>query len=682
VPLSDDQMDALVSSKQEPLSDAQMDALHSSGSGGLAQKVMGYVSKGATALDSITGAPVRSAVVAAQQGQNPWSAYKSQFANMNDQAPSGTDIAKNMGASNQERDIYMNSPQGGEIRQKDIKGKSNAELGGMVYDQITNPLTYAGPIIDKAGKFIKPLVESLEDAPDAKMIQDAAGRLGFNATPGMTSGSETVQGLESSLSQSPSVPGAMVRSNLKPISSGLQNAAEDLVSGAPDATSAYQAGNSALKGVQAELGAKADNVKMAYENFNTELPKMVPAAEDKWALADDIAKIGDQHLDPNEVQGTVKGITNKIMGSQNLADIEETRKLLGNKISQAYSSNDRNMVDTLTKIKDKLSDFRDTQFQTLAQQAYPGPGGAQLGQQMVGEYQNAMAQHASLMNDLKEVGPIFGIKAKNPRDFIESFSEIPPEDVAKKLFKTNNYDALMKVQSYFPDEFETIKGLKLQELRNSSLSNPIDPLNSPVDPTKLVSKINKLTPEVQSVLFGDKAQKLNDMRTVLGSFPEKIGPSGTPKGEMFTHFADPMQQAADVARYGAYRFLGSKTGSKLINAVPNAIANMPASAAPASAAAINNLKGYSGGGEVKDDPPKPPPTSPIDPNAAIDVQASMRKAFHFKNGGQIPGKPNNGDKKLAWVSNGEIILPNSITQHSNAAEMAKQFVKNIQKGKK
>lgn len=679
-------MDALVSSKQEPLSDSQMDALHSSGNMGLAQKVMGYVSKGATALDSVTGAPVRAAVVAAQEGQNPLSAYRSQFANMNDQAPSGTDIAKNMGISNQQRDIYMNSPQGGEIRQKDIKGKSNAELGGMVYDQITNPLNYAGPIIDKAGKFIKPIVESLEEGPNSEMIQSAAKRLGFNATPGMTSGSETVQGLESSLSQSPSITGAMVRSNIKPISQGLEGAAEDLVSGAPDATSAYQAGNSALKGVQAELGAKADSVKMAYENFNAELPKMIPAAEEKWKLADDIAKIGQQHLDPNEVNSLVQGTTNKIMGSQSLSDIEDTRKLLGNKISQAYSSNDRNLVDTLTKIKDKLSDFRDTQFQTLAQQAYPGPEGSQMGQQMVQEYQNAMSQHAGLMNDLQEVGPLFGIRAKNPRDFIEAFSEIPPEDVAKKLFKTNNYDALMKVQSYFPEEFETIKGLKLQELRNASLSNPIDPLNSPVDPTKLVSKINKLTPEVQSVLFGDKAQKLNDMRTVLGSFPERIGPSGTPKGEMFTHFADPMQQAADVARYGAYRFLGSKTGSKIVNAVPNAIANMPSSAAPGAVAGINSLKGYSEGGEVKkDDSDKtkvPTPPSPIDPDSAADVQASMRKAFHFANGGTVPGKISNKDKVLIAAASGEIILPNSITQHPNAPELAKQFVENIKKGKK
>jgi hypothetical protein len=102
---------------------------------------------------------------------------------------------------------------------------------------------------------------------------------------------------------------------------------------------------------------------------------------------------------------------------------------------------------------------------------------------------------------------------------------------------------------------------------------------------------------------------------------------------------------------------------------------------PAGGTNQPQIKGYSDGGEVADDSPPANPPPPIDPDAAADVQASMRKAFHFANGGQIPGAPNNKDKKLAWVSNGEIILPNEVTQSANAPEMAKQFVRNIQKGK-
>lgn len=676
----------------------------------------GIISTGAKALDSVTGAPTRAAIYAAQNGNNPFAAAKHQFANMTDQAPSGSDIAAKAGLSsdNSNRDVYLQNPDGSKTLQ--FRGKSNADIAGIGIDAAANPLNLLGPgigMIGKGAEALAPVADAIEvsskaggeagsGAASASAIKEASQRLGFKATPGMLTDSPTVQGLESSLSQSPSVAGAVVRNNLKPIQTGLQSAAEDLVSG--NNSSAYQAGDSASKGVLANLGEKANNIKMSYEPFNQELPKMIPAAEDKWKLAVQVAKIGQQHLDPNEVNSLVQGTTNKIMGSQSLADIEDTRKLLGNKIEQAATNNDRNMVDTLTKIKDKLSDFRDTQFQTLAQQAYPGPEGTNIGQQMVGQYRNAMDQHAALMGDLRDVGPLFGIKAKNPRDFIEAFSEMPPEQVAQKLFKTNNYLALQKVHTYFPEEFETIKNLKLQDLRNSSLSNPIDPANSPVDPAKLITKINKLTPEVQSVLFGDKIQKVKDMQTVLGSFPDKIGPSGTPQGEAFRHWADPTQQIGDAARYAGYRALGatnvSQNTSKLISATPAAIASVPTEAGPAmnvlrmaarpgaqalSKAAGNSLQQNS---PMPSEPPAPnfntpstgpssvgqgapmipgqpqatqvqpqqmqapqvvPPSQPIPPKGGVDKWAM--DGFH-----NLRGHVDDADRKLLDENKGKILL--------------------------
>lgn len=687
MPLSDEQMDALAASKVGPLTDEQMDSMHK-------PDPLAGVKRA-----SIDALPIAGTMV----GQAAGTAF----------GPVGEIAGGAIGNV------------GGHI----VKGAIDDYREGG-WKQVLRPPTVAGTIqaVKDEGRDLlsgaaqtmggKLIGQGLSKAGEyfvagqkasAEAIQAAAKRLGFSASSGMVSDSPVVQGLESSLSQSPSVMGAITRHNIKPVASGLQNAAEDLVSGAPSAeATAYHAGTDASRGVLANIGQKISNIQSAYEPFNQELPKMVPDELSRFKLADQIAKIGDSHIDPNETQGIVKGITNRIMGSENLGDIEETRKILGNKITQAYSDNDRAMVDTLTKIKDKLSNFRDDQFQTLAQNSFPGPEGQAMGQQMVSQYKNAMAQHSALMKDLEDVGPLFGIKSKNPRDFVEAFSEIPPEQVAKKLFSTNDYGALQKVQAYFPEEFETIKGMKLQDLRQSSLANPLDPHNSEVSPTKFIAKVNKLSPEVQHVLFGDKMQKLNDMRTVIGSLPENIGPSGTPKGEMFTHFADPTQQIADVVRYGAYKAMGSKVvpgaiksagqfagtspgqtiiGGGLAPAANAAVAPFTPSEMPGIESILPNAakqefqenKGYSDGGTVV--ATNQPPTH-IDQQKSQDVQDSMRKAFHFADGGVIPGTPKlpidspQNDNTLIKATPGEVVLPLSVTQSSNPPQKAKEFMAN------
>lgn len=649
-PTLDDVRSAIAAKSGPTLDDVRQAIAAKSGDEGLFTKAAHAVGTAAKALDSVTGAPARAAIYAAQNDKPILSAAWNQFGNMTDDAPTGKDIATKAGLSSDpgasaQRVSTLSDPSFGPASDRMAMVKlgstmSPAGVAGAGIDLAANPINFAGPISKIAGKAAESL-EPIADAiavtkkPSSEAIQAAAKRLGFSASPGMLTDSPVIQGTESSLSQSPSIPGALVRRSIRPVQKGLKDAAEDLVSGEPSAENgAYQAGNSAAGGIVSRLGEKVSNVQAAYEPFNDELPKMIPAMEDRWELADKLAKVGEQHLDPNEVEGLIRGVTNKVMNSESLADIEDIRKQLGQKISTALSSNDGALADTLTKVKDGLSNFRDQQFIKLAQEAYPGKGGRDTGQDMVAEYQHAMGMHAALMNDLRDLGPVFGIKAKNPRDFIDAFSEIPPEQLSKKLFQTNNVNAIQKVQQYFPEEFETIRKLKLQDLRKSSLANPIDPENSPVDPTKLISNINKIkSPEVRQILFGDKAKKVSDMQTVLGSFPEKIGPSGTPKGEMFTHMADPMQQAADSIKYGVYRALSSNTGAAVSRApqvVPKILAAAP-EAAPRLAPIIN----FSGSPNVRELPSVLPNAASASPGPQIPV---------------TPVSPSKGPEK--WATDG------------------------------
>jgi hypothetical protein len=719
--LSDDDLSRIANGPDlSHLSDSDLQKIANPSMG---QSIMGAVGTGLKALNSVTLAPVEAGIYAAQNGQNPFSAATKQFGNMNQQAPSGKDIAEKAGLSIKSFAPRMSSLGDGGFgpasdrmaMQKMGADTSPAGLAGGAIDQVANPLNYIGPVLSKAGEGLSALTGSLVPKEGAEAIAEASKRLGFKATPGMLSDSPIVGKLEDSLRQGPNIPGILVRNKIDPINEGLQKAAESLIGDSNTINpSSYAAGNDAASGILANVGEQISNVKDAYEPFNAELPKMVPDELSKYKLADQVAKIGDSHIDPNETEGLVTGITNRIMGSKNLGDIEDTRKILGNKISQAYSDNDRAMVDTLTKVKDALSDYRDDQFQTLAQQSYPGQQGAAMGKQMVSQYKDAMAQHASLMNNLQDVAPIFGIKASNPRDFVEAFNDIPAEQLATQLFKTNDFRAMQKVQTFFPEEFEKIRQLKLNELRRASLDSTVNPDISPVNPYKLVMNINKIkSPEVRTLLLGDKAGTFSDMQTVLGSRPSVLGPSGTPEGlqysKDFLH-----SQLTSIPKYGLYRALGSPSVSKVLTEVPNAMSSIPAAAGPAASATvlpftpqsmpgiqsmlpraadansqkspnvggpISNMgpQGYSDGGTVQQ--PDPPPTH-IDVAQAQAAQDSLRKAFHFAAGGVVPGVPNlpvdspRNDNTLIKATPGEVVLPLSVTQSSNAPQKAKEFMAN------
>lgn len=425
-----------------------------------------------------------------------------------------------------------------------FKDQGNAFLQGT--EQVM-----AGPIIGSAlAKTGKALSAGKKAAADA--ISAAAQRLGFSATPGMTSASPVVQGLESSLSQSPSIAGAMTRSSINPVRKGLQLAAQDAIEGAAE-NSAYKTGRNVSNGIAGKLGEQYNNIQLAYEPFNKELPKMMPDSEAKWKLADQIAKSGQGNLSlSNDMEGFSRKVSNKVMDSSSLHDIEEIRKQVGHALNSAHRSGDYNAVESLSKMQDHLGEFRDDQFVGLAHQAYPTESGKAMGQQMVGDYQNARSQYKKMMEDLKDVGPLLGIRNKNPQAFIEAVQTIPPEKMTSKLFNTKNYDAVQKVQDYFPEEFDVLKKHKLKEIYDSVLGK-----DGEIDPAKFVKQADKLSPEIQHVLFGDKVQTIRDMKTVINGLPDKIGPSGTSQGEMYNQSWNPLAQGAEAVRFGGYRTLGS-----------------------------------------------------------------------------------------------------------------------------
>jgi hypothetical protein len=86
---------------------------------------------------------------------------------------------------------------------------------------------------------------------------------------------------------------------------------------------------------------------------------------------------------------------------------------------------------------------------------------------------------------------------------------------------------------------------------------------------------------------------------------------------------------------------------------------------------LNKVEKYSEGGEVKSEDNSQ--INQIDPQKAEAAQDSMRKAFHFKLGGSVPGE-GRGDHVLGLLTPREIVLPTKVTMSKNPGEKAKKFV--------
>jgi hypothetical protein len=130
----------------------------------LGQKSLGLLGTGLKAVDSVTGAPTRAAISAAQNADTPsdivpsaYKAFKGQFGDMSHEAPTGEDIVKRAGV-----------PEG-------IPSK----VAGFGMDMAANPLNALGPAAKLAGKaaeYAAPAAEALSTFSHEKALK-AAGAM-------------------------------------------------------------------------------------------------------------------------------------------------------------------------------------------------------------------------------------------------------------------------------------------------------------------------------------------------------------------------------------------------------------------------------------------------------------------------------------------------------------------------
>jgi len=449
-----------------------------------------------------------------------------------------------------------------------LGGLSDLIRGSKNVAKATDTALDAAKAVDKVSDVAKmadgiPATDVIKLANEGKKlssaddIMKAAKQLGFEATPGMLDSGQTLRGLESSLDQSPSIGGSIVR--------GGNKGTNQLRAGLKTAVDKFSEDASGLSKFDIGDMSKADIIEKTNElsapvikNFNeiaseTKLIKVPKTI--KEVAANRFIRQKSVKLAPDSPWGQIANRYSKnIKNVKNVDDIKQMRSLA---LEELRSSTDKNTRSTLGYIAGQLEALEGATIKKAASLAGATPNeGARLGGDLVKKLRTTRKDFRNIIQPLGEFSESVGLKKpRTIKEFVEDISSIPSEQVADKLFKVKNVKAMMTLKDKFPTSWSNIRGAKIADIVKSSS------VKGEINPNKLVKNLKAMGPEIRELLFDspDVNKNLDALEKVLNALPDKIGPSGTPQGEMFMNLLRPAFQAQEGARAGLYKQLQNPT---------------------------------------------------------------------------------------------------------------------------
>jgi hypothetical protein len=417
-----------------------------------------------------------------------------------------------------------------------------------------------GKGLEKASNFVSqkaaPAIEKMlpiGKKANAAEIEAAAKRLGFEATPGMTNASESVQKLESSLHQAPTLGGWLTRRGTKPVVEGMKGATDDLTSGAAQ-VGPWESGQKAKNIITDSVKKKFKPSQDAFEEL-AEHTKHIPLGDkSRDRVARNILNIPENKVfDFPSVRSAVKALEN----NPNVDQIKQLRGMIG---AKAKSSADKTEASALWQVYAKLGRLEENTIKRAAiETARTKPEGNKIAAEMLSKLKGAKSGYAKEMGALDDFAQSarMGKSSGGPSDFPKKLDAITNERMHEKLLPLEDARMAQKLQTQFPEAFDTLKGARLRDLSDGVH------VDGEAVPGRFLQKTKNLNPEAQDMLFGAKAPKLDDLRTVNQALPDKVGPSGTQQALDVAGMLNPMNQVRDLARYGAYKATSSETMNKV-----------------------------------------------------------------------------------------------------------------------
>lgn len=398
-----------------------------------------------------------------------------------------------------------------------------------------------------------------KDKPNAAAIRRAAEALGVKPTPGMTSSSPVVQNLESSLGQSPSLPGMMVRREQKKIASAMEKGARDLTEDATQLTK-FESGEKAKGQIVNKVDEMFKASKAKFNDLREHTKHIKPTQKSIDAVSRNIMKIEEVATFEGGAAASVAKDVVKVLGKRPSANqIKSLRTMVGQKAKaaeRAGTGDSRGVWD----IYHKLGRLEESTIKRGAiASARSDKDGTKIGKGMLKQLRDAKREYSAGMGKIEKMGLSAKIKARSPGDFNEKIADAQAEKLANKFFDLGNKEVRKKAEAMFPEAYQTLRKSRLSEIKAKSM------FKGEVDAGRLIRHVDKLEDEAIKDLFSETMlPKIMNMKTLKESFPDKVGPSGTPQGLMYSDLLSmAARQVTDFGRYALYKTMSNGSIQKL-----------------------------------------------------------------------------------------------------------------------
>jgi hypothetical protein len=413
----------------------------------------------------------------------------------------------------------------------------------------------------KAGKDLiaKKLGQNIEFTPVANKdaIEAAAKDLGISSVPkAVLTDNPTYQKLESGLAQSGSFPAKNIREQYNQFFKAIDDASEKIAS-LKTPESDFALGQKIQEGLTKNVGDARAPVSKMYEDLTPHLKKIEvnPQVVNKQFGA----------LKRNPLFQTKDGMAMleeyKTAASQQpeLASLKEWRSTLRDSVAPNASPLEAKRMDA---ISDAVTSIRDNSIHALKEH---------MPKEFHGEVDNliddislADAAHSSNIKDINAIKGIVGNKDfKSPSTFVNKLGEMKESEIAQKA---SNLDvaSFRNLKDKNPQVFETAKTARVNDMIQNS-TNPVSGFSD----ARFLKQYQGLDQEMKDILFDPKMQShINSLQTLRQAIPAKLGPSGTPEGQMLMDMFNPKRNALD---FGIKKVLGSKPSAATV--APEASSN-------------------------------------------------------------------------------------------------------------
>lgn len=382
----------------------------------------------------------------------------------------------------------------------------------------------SGAVASGARKGAEALVrtagEGVEFTPvaDKEKILQAANNIGIKDVPkALLTDNKIYQDLEQGLSQSSTVPARQTRQQYNNFFDQLKKAS-DKIADLKTTDSDFSLGKDIQKGLTEEVNAKRAPVSEMYNDLGNNLKKI----QVNKAVVN--KTFGSLKKDPYFATGQGKDLLEEYkqiaLEHPDLASLKESRTAIGDSVSKTASPLE---IKRAQKLQEAFTTIRNNSVEALK---------SELPKDLHPEVDDLISQitladqaHSSNIKEVNSVKSVAGNKDFNsPSTFVNKIGEMKEAELTQRAAGLD-VGTMRNLQEKFPNVFEKAKTAKINDIIQRSQN-----ANGFSD-AKFTRQYNAMDQEMKDLIFSPETQKhIENLQTVRAAVPEKLGPSGTPKG--------------------------------------------------------------------------------------------------------------------------------------------------------